>query len=170
MISVAEVQRIEKAFELKQKPQWWAIAKASFGTNPTHDRVLAFPLPIVSPTAMRAGEDWDGVSRIETMDQEDPPQYFVALAVGPGAEKATDHGRLRIAEDAANIPNRYTMPVNDCDVFIAGRYSGEQLNVDGFEFRLIKSTDILAVIDVAVRIEVRAEEEAAAILPEPGAE
>lgn len=91
--------------------------------QPILDRVLV--KPIVEP-------DWQKAGSLYVVGNDKPHRYLV-IAVGPG----------RRQEDGAFQPP-------DCepgDVVLAGAYIGHKINVKRDEYRLMKQSDILGIIE-----------------------
>lgn len=89
--------------------------------SPVRDRVL------VKPVADPAGENEHGIWTPE----EDKKWRAIVMAVGPG--RKTKKGRI-------------PPPVEPGDLIIMGAYIGERLELNRQEYRLVKASDMLAVI------------------------
>jgi chaperonin GroES len=68
---------------------------------------------------------------------KEKPQQGKVLAVGDG----------RITEDGTRIP----LDVRSGDLILFGKYSGQDIKLDGEEYLIVKEDEVLAVIDDATR-------------------
>lgn len=91
---------------------------ANVNIKPLSDRVLVEPMAAESKTA-------SGLIIPDTAKEK--PQRGTVVAVGPGTK------------DEA-------MQVKVGDVVLYGKYSGQELNVDGTDYLMMRQSDILAVI------------------------
>ena len=92
-------------------------------SRPLDDRVVVEPLEAEEKTA-------GGILLPDTAKQK--PQRGRVLAVGPG--KLRDNGE------------RSALAVAKCDEVIYGRYSGNDVEVDGKEVKIMREGDILAKV------------------------
>jgi chaperonin GroES len=96
--------------------------------RPLHDRIIVQRLD--------EGEQQIGGIIIPDSAKEKPQQGKV-LAVGDG----------RITEDGTRIP----LDVRSGDLILFGKYSGQDIKLDGEEYLIVKEDEVLAVIDDATR-------------------
>lgn len=61
------------------------------------------------------------------------PETAVVIAVGPGSKDK--EGRL--------VP----MPVKEGDVVLLDKYAGQQVEIDGEEYQILKSDEIIAIVE-----------------------
>jgi chaperonin GroES len=94
--------------------------------KPLHDRIIVQRLD--------EGEQKIGGIIIPDSAKEKPMQGKV-LAVGDG----------RITEDGKRIP----LDVHAGDLILFGKYSGQEIKLDGTEYLIVKEDEVLAVIDDA---------------------
>jgi chaperonin GroES len=94
--------------------------------KPLHDRIIVQRLD--------EGEQQIGGIIIPDSAKEKPMQGKV-LAVGDG----------RITEDGKRIP----LDVHAGDLILFGKYSGQEIKLDGTEYLIVKEDEVLAVIDAA---------------------
>jgi chaperonin GroES len=92
--------------------------------KPLHDRIIVQRLD--------EGEQQIGGIIIPDSAKEKPMQGKV-LAVGDG----------RITEDGKRIP----LDVHAGDLILFGKYSGQEIKLDGTEYLIVKEDEVLAVID-----------------------
>ena len=92
--------------------------------RPLHDRIIVQRLD--------EGEQQIGGIIIPDSAKEKPQQGKV-LAVGDG----------RITEDGTRIP----LDVVAGNVILFGKYSGQEIKLDGLEYLIVKEDEVLAVID-----------------------
>ena len=95
--------------------------------KPLHDRIIVQRLD--------EGEQQIGGIIIPDSAKEKPMQGKV-LAVGDG----------RITEDGKRIP----LDVHAGDLILFGKYSGQEIKLDGTEYLIVKEDEVLAVIDDTV--------------------
>ena len=95
----------------------------SLKIHPLDDRVVVEPLEAEEKTA-------GGILLPDTAKQK--PQRGRVLAVGPG--KTNDDGK------------RTALSVEKGDEVIYGRYSGNDIEVDGKEVKILRESDILAKV------------------------
>ena len=95
----------------------------SLKIHPLDDRVVVEPLEAEEKTA-------GGILLPDTAKQK--PQRGRVLAVGPG--KTNDDGK------------RTALSVDKGDEVIYGRYSGNDIEVDGREIKIMRESDILAKV------------------------
>ena len=98
-------------------------ASASLKVRPLDDRLVVEPLEAEEKTA-------GGILLPDTAKQK--PQRGRVLAVGPG--KLRDSGE------------RSTLAVARGDEVLYGRYSGNDITVEGKELKIMRETDILAKV------------------------
>jgi chaperonin GroES len=98
----------------------------SMNVRPLHDRIIV--------QRLEEGEQKVGGIIIPDSAKEKPQQGKV-IAVGNG--KSKDDGK-RIALD-----------VKSGDVILFGKYSGQEIKLDGEEFLIMREDEVLAVIDNA---------------------
>jgi len=94
--------------------------------RPLHDRIIVQRLD--------EGEQQIGGIIIPDSAKEKPQQGKV-LAVGDG----------RITEDGKRIP----LDVVPGNLILFGKYSGQEIKLDGEEYLIVKEDEVLAVIDSA---------------------
>jgi chaperonin GroES len=94
--------------------------------RPLHDRIIVQRLD--------EGEQQIGGIIIPDSAKEKPQQGKV-LAVGDG----------RITEDGTRIP----LDVVAGNLILFGKYSGQEIKLDGMEYLIVKEDEVLAVIDDA---------------------
>jgi chaperonin GroES len=94
--------------------------------RPLHDRIIVQRLD--------EGEQQVGGIIIPDSAKEKPQQGKV-LAVGAG----------RITEDGTRIP----LDVVAGNLILFGKYSGQEIKLDGLEYLIVKEDEVLAVIDDA---------------------
>jgi chaperonin GroES len=92
--------------------------------RPLHDRIIVQRLD--------EGEQQIGGIIIPDSAKEKPMQGKV-LAVGDG----------RMTEDGKRIP----LDVVAGDVILFGKYSGQEIKLDGLEYLIVKEDEVLAVIE-----------------------
>ena len=92
--------------------------------KPLHDRIIVQRLD--------EGEQQIGGIIIPDSAKEKPMQGKV-LAVGDG----------RITEDGKRIP----LDVKPGNLILFGKYSGQEIKLDGTEYLIVKEDEVLAVID-----------------------
>src|SRR5215468_12021296 len=98
----------------------------SMNVRPLHDRIIV--------QRIEEGEQKVGGIIIPDSAKEKPQQGKVIAA---GAGKSKDDGK-RIALD-----------VKAGDVILFGKYSGQEIKLDGEEFLIMREDEVLAVIDEA---------------------
>ena len=96
--------------------------------RPLHDRIIVQRLD--------EGEQQIGGIIIPDSAKEKPMQGKV-LAVGDG----------RITDDGKRIP----LDVQPGNLILFGKYSGQEIKLDGTEYLIVKEDEVLAVIDDATR-------------------
>jgi chaperonin GroES len=96
--------------------------------RPLHDRIIVQRLD--------EGEQKIGGIIIPDSAKEKPQQGKV-IAVGDG----------RITEEGTRIP----LDVRSGDLILFGKYSGQDIKLDGEEYLIVKEDEVLAVIDDATR-------------------
>ena len=96
--------------------------------RPLHDRIIVQRLD--------EGEQKIGGIIIPDSAKEKPQQGKV-VAVGDG----------RMTEDGTRIP----LDVRSGDLILFGKYSGQDIKLDGEEYLIVKEDEVLAVIDDATR-------------------
>jgi len=94
--------------------------------KPLHDRIIVQRLD--------EGEQQIGGIIIPDSAKEKPMQGKV-LAVGDG--RMTDEGK------------RIPLDVRAGDLILFGKYSGQEIKLDGTEYLIVKEDEVLAVIDTA---------------------
>jgi chaperonin GroES len=94
--------------------------------KPLHDRIIVQRLD--------EGEQQIGGIIIPDSAKEKPMQGKV-LAVGDG--RMTDEGK------------RIPLDVRAGDLILFGKYSGQEIKLDGTEYLIVKEDEVLAVIDAA---------------------
>jgi chaperonin GroES len=94
--------------------------------KPLHDRIIVQRLD--------EGEQQIGGIIIPDSAKEKPMQGKV-LAVGDG----------RITDEGKRIP----LDVRAGDLILFGKYSGQEIKLDGTEYLIVKEDEVLAVIDAA---------------------
>ena len=94
--------------------------------RPLHDRVVVKRLTAEEKTA-------GGIIIPDTAKEK--PQEGEVIAVGPGARD--EHGK------------RIDMDVKAGDRILFGKWSGQEVKIDGQELLIMKESDILGVIDRA---------------------
>src|SRR5687767_5576261 len=94
--------------------------------RPLHDRIIVQRLD--------AGEQQIGGIIIPDSAKDKPMQGKV-LAVGSG--RMTDEGK------------RIPLDVKAGNVILFGKYSGQEIKLDGTEYLIVKEDEVLAVIDAA---------------------
>ena len=94
--------------------------------RPLHDRIIVQRLD--------EGEQQIGGIIIPDSAKEKPQQGKV-LAVGAG----------RITDEGKRIP----LDVEPGNVILFGKYSGQEIKLDGEEYLIVKEDEVLAVIDTA---------------------
>jgi chaperonin GroES len=92
--------------------------------RPLHDRILV--------KRIEEGEQKVGGIIIPDTAKEKPQQGKV-VAVGSG--KVKDDG------------NRIAMDVKDGDTILFGKYSGQEIKLDGEEFLIMREEEVLAVLE-----------------------
>ena len=96
--------------------------------RPLHDRIIV--------QLIDEGEQQVGGIIIPDSAREKPQQGKV-LAVGDG----------RMTEEGRRIP----LDVRSGDLILFGKYSGQDIKLDGEEYLIVKEDEVLAVIDDATR-------------------
>ena len=96
--------------------------------RPLHDRIIVHRL--------EEGEQQIGGIIIPDTAKEKPQQGTV-MAVGNG--KANDNGK------------RIPLDVNAGDRILFGKYSGQEIKLDGEEYLIMKEDDVLAVIEGPIK-------------------
>jgi chaperonin GroES len=90
--------------------------------RPLHDRVIV----------QRLDEPLDPQGLIVIPDSaKEKPQHGKVLAAGPGA----------FNKDGARVP----LDVKAGDTILFGKYSGQEIKLDGVEYLIMKEDDILAI-------------------------
>jgi len=97
--------------------------------KPLHDRIIVQRLD--------EGEQKIGGIIIPDSAKEKPMQGKV-LAVGDG----------RITEDGKRIP----LDVRPGNLILFGKYSGQEIKLDGTEYLIVKEDEVLAIIDDATAV------------------
>ena len=92
--------------------------------RPLHDRILV--------KRIEEGEQVVGGIIIPDSAKEKPQQGKVVAA---GAGKTKDDGK------------RIPLDVKDGDTILFGKYSGQEIKLDGEEFLIMREDEVLAVID-----------------------
>ena len=100
------------------------MAKSKLQLRPLADRLVVEPLEQEERTA-------SGLFIPETAKEK--PQQGLVLAVGPGAFK----------EDKAE---RIPMDVKAGDKILFAKYAGNEIKLDGKEIKILKESEVLAVI------------------------
>ena len=93
--------------------------------RPLHDRIL---VKRVEELAHRAG------SIIIPDSAKEKPQHGEVIAAGRG--KSSDDGK------------RVPLDVKAGDTILFGKYSGQEIKLDGVEYLIMKEEDVLAIEDV----------------------
>jgi len=101
------------------------MAKSKLKLRPLGDRLIIEPLEQEERTV-------SGLFIPETAKEK--PQQGVVLAVGPGAFK----------EDKAE---RVPMDVKTGDKVLFAKYAGNEIKLDGKEIKILKESEVLAVIE-----------------------
>ena len=92
--------------------------------RPLHDRVLV----------KRVEEDEQKIGGIIIPDSaKEKPQQGKVYAVGAG----------KVKEDGTRQP----LDVKDGDTILFGKYSGQEIKIDGEEYLIMREDEILAVLD-----------------------
>jgi chaperonin GroES len=94
--------------------------------RPLHDRILV--------QRIEEGEQKVGGIIIPDSAKEKPQQGKV-VAVGSG----------KVKDDGSRIP----LDVKSGDLILFGKYSGQEIKLDGEEFLIMREDEVLAVIDAA---------------------
>jgi len=94
--------------------------------RPLHDRILV--------QRIEEGEQKVGGIIIPDSAKEKPQQGKV-VAVGSG----------KVKDDGSRIP----LDVKSGDLILFGKYSGQEIKLDGEEFLIMREDEVLAVIDSA---------------------
>jgi chaperonin GroES len=97
---------------------------ASFKVRPLDDRVVVEPLEAEEKTA-------GGILLPDTAKEK--PQRGKVVAVGPG--KLRDDG------------GRTSLAVKEGDIVLYGKYSGNEVEVDGKDLKIMRESDILAKLN-----------------------
>ncbi len=96
---------------------------AKVGIRPLHDRVIV--------ARIEEGEQKVGGIIIPDSAKEKPQQGKV-IAVGSG----------KVKEDGKRIP----LDVKDDDTILLGKYSGQEIKLDGEEYLIMREEEILGVV------------------------
>lgn len=99
-------------------------SKKKTSLKPLDDRVVVSPTPAETKTA-------SGIYLPESAAEK--PQTGTVVAVGPG--KLTDTGE------------RAKPAVSEGDVVIYGKYAGTEVEVDGVEYKIIRESELLGVLE-----------------------
>ncbi len=99
-------------------------SRKKINVRPLHDRILV--------ERIREDEKSKGGIIIPDSAKEKPQEAWV-VAVGKG----------RILEDGKQVP----LDVKAGDKVLFGKYSGNEIKIDGQEYLIIKEEDVLAVVD-----------------------
>ncbi len=92
--------------------------------RPLHDRILV----------QRSEEQEQRVGGIIIPDTaKEKPQQGTVIAVGSG----------KIKDDGKRVP----LDVKEGDTILFGKYSGQEIKVDGQEFLIMREDEVLAVLD-----------------------
>jgi chaperonin GroES len=102
------------------------LEKTSMKVRPLNDRILVRRL---EETEERVG----GIIIPDTAKEK--PQQGKVIAVGTG----------KIKEDGVRIP----LDVKADDTILFGKYSGQEIKLDGEEFLIMREDEVLAVVDEA---------------------
>jgi chaperonin GroES len=94
--------------------------------RPLHDRILV--------QRIEEGEQKVGGIIIPDSAKEKPQQGKV-VAVGSG----------KVKDDGGRIP----LDVKSGDLILFGKYSGQEIKLDGEEFLIMREDEVLAIIDAA---------------------
>ena len=92
--------------------------------RPLHDRIIV--------SRIEEGEQKVGGIIIPDTDKEKPQQGKV-IAVGQG--KFKDDGK------------RQALDVKDGDTILFGKYSGQEIKIDGEEYLIMREDEVLAILD-----------------------
>ena len=101
-----------------------AATATKVGIRPLHDRVIV--------SRIEEGEQKVGGIIIPDSAKEKPQQGKV-YAVGAG----------KVKEDGTRQP----LDVKDGDTILFGKYSGQEIKIDGEEYLIMREDEILAVLD-----------------------
>jgi chaperonin GroES len=104
----------------------WREIIGDMNVRPLHDRIIVQRLD--------EGEQKIGGIIIPDSAKEKPQQGKV-LAVGAG--RMTDEGK------------RIPLDVKPGNLILFGKYSGQEIKLDGTEYLIVKEDEVLAVIDAA---------------------
>jgi len=91
--------------------------------RPLHDRIIV--------QRLEEGEQKIGGIIIPDTAKEKPQQGKV-IAVGLG----------KVKEDNTRQP----LDVKDCDTILFGKYSGQEINIDGEEYLIMREDEVLAIL------------------------
>lgn len=100
--------------------------------RPLHDRILV--------QRLEEGEQQVGGIFIPDSAKE-KPQRGTVIAAGDG--KITDEGK------------RVALDVKTGDTILFGKYSGQEIKLDGVDYLILKEDEVLAAIDVGVTTDAR---------------
>ena len=111
--------------------------------RPAHARVLARPMARPTTTKLRPLHDLLLVERIEERDAKhghiiipdsakEKPQEGKVIAVGTG----------KVTEDGKRLP----LAVKPGDRILFGKYSGNEVTLDGNEYLIMKEGDVLGIL------------------------
>ena len=103
-----------------------AATATKVGIRPLHDRVIV--------SRIEEGEQKVGGIIIPDSAKEKPQQGKV-IAVGKG----------KVEKDGKVTP----LDVKEGDTILFGKYSGQEIKLDGTEYLIVKEDEVLAVIDDA---------------------
>ena len=101
-----------------------AATKSAVGIRPLHDRVIV--------QRIEEGEQKIGGIIIPDSAKEKPQQGKV-IAVGKG--KTEKDGKIT------------PLDVKEGDTILFGKYSGQEIKLDGIDYLIMKEDDVLAAID-----------------------
>ncbi len=96
--------------------------------RPLHDRILVKRL---EESAQRAG------SIIIPDSAREKPQHGTVIAAGRG--KSNDDGK------------RVALGVKPGDTILFGKYSGQEINLDGVEYLIMKEEEVLAIEEIRAK-------------------
>jgi chaperonin GroES len=123
LVQVALCNRVQPAAR-------WMRNNRGMNVRPLHDRIIVQRLD--------EGEQKIGGIIIPDSAKEKPMQGKV-LAVGSG----------RMTDDGKRIP----LDVKAGNLILFGKYSGQEIKLDGTEYLIVKEDEVLAVIDDAKKPE-----------------
>ena len=99
--------------------------------------------------------------RVIVQRLEEGEQHFGGIIIPDSAKEKPQRGTVIAAGDgkANNAGQRIALDLKKGDTILFGKYSGQEIKLDGIEYLIMKEEDVLAAIDPGVATDIRAKKE-----------